>query len=217
MKASVQHMFVALIAVVVLKAPGLSADQTCFPTCERKMLESCLPTAVRLKYIASARNLRSNVLRELDVEWFVELKLLTTLHLGGNRIKTIPPNALESLRELQFLDLSQNDLVCLNSEQFLTLKNLLRLVLDGHDYCDISDDDASQENDEVFNQWFNPPGVNDCHDITEEDSENSESEQVSQNADPDEEIDDAMTFYAAADRHQGRSCELSNEQSAINQ
>ncbi|KAI8509899.1 hypothetical protein Bbelb_123270 [Branchiostoma belcheri] len=72
-------------------------------------------------------------------------------------------------------------------------------VPEGHDYCDISDDDASQENDEVFNQWFsNHTDINECHDITEEDSENSESEQVSQNADPDEEIDDAVTFYAAA-------------------
>ncbi|XP_064470933.1 protein artichoke-like [Ornithodoros turicata] len=57
---------------------------------------------------------------------------LRILNLGGNKLSSIPPDALSSLHKLERLDLSSNRIVEMSSGVFGTLRNLKSLKLSGN-------------------------------------------------------------------------------------
>lgn len=83
-----------------------------------------LPQLVRL-------NLENTGLEELPNDLFKSNYKLKALYLNGNQFKTVPNSALQSAPSLSFLDMSSTNLEVIQYEDFVGLKSLRELRLEG--------------------------------------------------------------------------------------
>ncbi|KAI8490337.1 hypothetical protein Bbelb_320750 [Branchiostoma belcheri] len=71
-------------------------------------------------------DLENNLLQAVDPAWLFGLKSIMVMNLGLNEIKSISPRSFQHI-QLTWLDLSGNDLSCLDEAVFLEQSMLLRL------------------------------------------------------------------------------------------